>query len=99
MSTGVMMMMMMVMSFITVHRGRILNINNVEVSHHTRLVVFQDMTVVHPTSGPVVWDPGNFNLAPRRKIYSVLPAIELRRLAIYFKNLKEEPMQVEGMVH
>ena len=96
MSTGVMMMMM---SLITVHRGRILNINNVEVSHHTRLVVFQDMTVIHPTAGSIVWDPGNFNLAPWRKIYSILPANELGRFAIYFKNLKEESVQVEGMVH
>ena len=75
------------------------NTNNLEVPHHTRLVVFQDMAMVHPASRPIVRDPGNLNLASRRKIYCILPANELRRFAIYFKNLKEEPVQMEGMVH
>ena len=92
------MMMVVMMSVVTVGRGGILT-NNVEMSHHTCLMVFQYMTVVHPTPGPIARYPRNFNVASGRKIYRILPANELRRLAIDFKNLKEEPMEMEGMVH
>ena len=91
--------MMMMMALVIVYHGRILNVNDVEVSHHTGLMVFQYMTMVHPTSGPIVWPPGNFNFAPGRKIYSILPANEFRRFAIDFQNLKEESVEMEGMIH
>ena len=92
------MMMLVVMSVVTVRRRGILT-NNVEMSHHTCLMVFQYMTMVHPTPGPIAGYPRNFNLASGRKVYSILPANELRCLAVDFKNLKEKSMEMEGMVH
>ena len=93
-----MMMMAVVMSVVTVRPGGIVT-NNVEMSHHTCLMVFQDMTMVHPTPGPIARYPRNFNLASGRKIYCILPANERRRFAIDFKNLKEKTMEMEGMIH
>ena len=81
---------MMMMCFVIFHFVRTFNTNNFEVSHHTSFMMFQDMTVVHPASRPVIRDPGNLNLASRRKIHSILPTDEFRCFAVYLKDLKEE---------
>src|SRR5690349_11335309 len=66
---------------------------------HPRLVMFEDMAMVHPFSRAVVRYPGNLRLAPRRKIHRILPRAILGRLAIQLEDLKEESVKMKGVVH
>lgn len=39
---------------------------HLEVAHHARLVVLEDVAVIHPVSGTIVRFPGDAGRAPRR---------------------------------
>ena len=80
-------------------RRRSSGINYVKMTHHSGLMMFQDMTMIHPTSRTVIRHPRDFNCAPWRKVNGVLPTEELRRLTINLKYLKEKSVQVKWVIH
>src|SRR5687768_1022903 len=98
MGMNMVMITVMVVTLVMSYGGAF-TFNNFEVPHHTCLMMFQYMTVVHPAARTIVWDPRNLDLTSRRKIYSILPTYKIRRIAIYLKHLKEKSVKVKRMVH
>src|SRR5688572_2201469 len=72
--------------------------HDLEVRHHARGMVLEDVTVVHPFAGPVVGHPRDANPTPSWNVDRVLPRTEFRRLAVHLENLEKEAMKVERMV-
>ena len=74
-------------------------INDIEVPHHTGLMVLKNMAMVHPAARTIIRNPGYFSFGSRRKVNGIFPGLECWCFSIYLQNLEEEAMQMEGVVH
>src|SRR3954452_23502462 len=78
---------------------RLIRINHFKMRHHTCCMVFQDMAMIHPSSGTVIGHPGNLYFAPGLEVVSIFPCFVSRGFSIFFQYLEEEAMQMKRMVH
>ena len=68
-----MFLMVMLMVMLTMIHLSFAWINNLEVCHHTCLMMFKNVAMVHPHPRPVIGHPGDFNFRPWRQVDSIFP--------------------------
>ena len=74
--------------------------HHLEVTHHPRRVVLEDVAVVHPLAGPIVGQTGDASRAACAATFTVSSHdAERGRLAVDRDDLEEEAVQVERVVH
>src|SRR5512142_465660 len=73
--------------------------HDLEVTHHAAGVMLENVAMVHPFAGTIIRQPRDADASLRWDVHGVLPRAERGCLAVQLHDLKEESVQVEGMVH
>src|SRR5689334_17544497 len=73
--------------------------DDLEVRHHPRRMMLEDVAVIHPLARAVIRHERDSHTTLRWHVDRILPRPERRWLAVHVHDLEEEAVQVERVIH